>query len=95
MALSREDLHELSEVQPLNEREIDTVAGFNAPPSWKQERSSDGRPVPPPGAGKFMLKIPGRIGIAVQMTLTETERVKHITDERSVSTNQLMKGRVG
>ena len=99
MALSREDLHDLSEVQPLNEREIDTVAGFNAPPSWKQERSSDGRPVPPPGAGKFMLKIPGRIGIAVQMTLTETERQKHITDERSVSHNhlgsQLMKGRVG
>ena len=39
MALSREDLRDLSEVQPLNERKIDTVAGFNAPQSWKQKRS--------------------------------------------------------
>ena len=85
MALSREDLHDLNDVVPLNDREIDTVAGFNAPPSWKQERAADGRPLPPPGAGKFLLKIPGRVGIAVQMTLTATERAKHITDERSVT----------
>jgi hypothetical protein len=35
MALSLDDLHALSAVQPLNGKEIATVAGFITPPDWK------------------------------------------------------------
>lgn len=83
MALSLDDLESLSEVQPLNAREIEKVAGFNVPPSWKKRPATDGSPTPPPGAGKVLLKVPGRVGIAVQMSLTELEKNKHITDSRS------------
>jgi hypothetical protein len=45
--------------------------------------NADGTPFPPPGAGKILLKIPGRDGLPMQMTLTAIEKAKHITDERS------------
>lgn len=83
MALSRDDLNDLSSIQPLNEREIDTVAGFNTPPSWKAAVDAQGRRLPPPGAGKILLKVNGRVGIPVQMTLTDIERDNHPTDARS------------
>lgn len=83
MALSRSDLHDLSEIQPLNAKEIDTVASFNAPPSWKPDLDARGNRLPPPGAGKILLKVPGRVGLAVQTSLTTIERDKHIADERS------------
>lgn len=89
MALSLDDLNTLSEVQPLNAKEIATVAGFNTPPSWKQEFNADGSPKPPPGAGKILLKIPGRVGIAVQTTLTRAEKEKHVVDARSHNTPTL------
>lgn len=83
MALSRSDLQDLSEIQPLNAREIEMVASFNAPPSWKPEVDAKGNRLPPPGAGKILLKVNGRVGIPVQTTLTNLEREKHITDSRS------------
>lgn len=84
MALSRDDLYELSEkVVPLNGREIDTVASFNQPQGWKGGLAPDGTPLPPPGAGKVLIKLPGRVGIPVKMTLTDTERQLHITDQRT------------
>ncbi|MDJ0318606.1 ATP-binding protein [Arthrobacter antibioticus] len=83
MALTLDDLDALSAVQPLNAREVATVAGFNVPPSWAQKPAADGSPTPPPGAGKILLKVPGRVGIAVQMTLTQIEDEKHVTDARS------------
>ncbi|MGP9503987.1 ATP-binding protein [Specibacter sp. AOP5-B1-6] len=83
MALTLDDLEALNAVQPLNAREIAKVASFNVPPSWAQKAAADGSPTPPPGAGKILLKVPGRVGIAVQVSLTEIERAKHITDARS------------
>ncbi len=48
MALSLDDLHALSAVQPLNGKEIATVAGFNTPPpDWKPNMNADGTPPPP------------------------------------------------
>ena len=83
MALSLDDLHDLSAVQPLNAKEIETVSGFNAPPDWKPRPNADGSPAAPPGAGKILFKVPGRVGIPVQMSLTEIEKNNHTTDERS------------
>ena len=83
MALTLDDLDALSAVQPLNAKEISTVAGFNVPPSWAQKPTTDGSPTAPPGAGKILLKVPGRVGIAVQMSLTPIENAKHVTDARS------------
>ena len=84
MALSMDDLGWLdANVVPLNGQEKAIVNGFNAPPNWKPRLDSDGNPLPPPGAGKILLKVPGRVGIPVQMTLTEAEKRLHVTDERS------------
>lgn len=83
MALSLDDLHELSSVQPLNAKEIEMVNSFNTPPDWKPKLNADGTPAAPPGAGKILLKVPGRVGIPVQMTKTAIEKKHHVTDERS------------
>ncbi|MFI5627555.1 hypothetical protein ACIA03_29130 [Nocardioides sp. NPDC051685] len=84
MALSRDDLMALSQnVVRLNNREMDLVNSFNSPPGWKAQLDPDGRPLPPPGAGKMLLKIPGQVGIPIQVSLTDLERNKHVTDERS------------
>ncbi|MDD1478482.1 hypothetical protein [Arthrobacter sp. H16F315] len=56
---------------------------FNTPPDWKPKFNPDGTPAPPPGAGKILLKVPGRAGIPVKMTLTDIEKKHHVTDERS------------
>lgn len=95
MALSLDDLYELSEkVVPLNPREIARVSSFNAPPGWKPARDTSGRPLPPPGAGKILFKIPGRVGMPVQMSLTEIERDEHDTDDRSRNVGVLAARRV-
>lgn len=83
MALSLDDLNELSAVQPLNAKEIETISGFNAPPDWKPKLNADGTPAAPSGVGKILLKVPGRVGIPMQMTLTDIDKKHHITDERS------------
>ena len=90
MALSRDDLIDLSEnVVPLNNIEIARVNSFNASPGWRAKLRPDGSPMPPPGAGKILLKVPGEVGVPVQVTLTERERTRHVTDERSRTRTQI------
>lgn len=87
MALSAEDLTELSEnIMPLNQREFDMVNGFAAPPGWQPQLDADGQQEAPPGAGKILLKVPRQVGIPVQMSLTGSEKRRHVTDERSRAT---------
>jgi hypothetical protein len=84
--LAREDLRALSDIRRLSAAEIDTVASWSTPPGWRPRtvRSSDGttRPAPPPGAGRVLIKIGQRPGIATQVLLTQTELDLHDTNTR-------------
>lgn len=90
MSLTEEDLRELSKVKKLTEEEIALVASFNASQSWGGRRNrrrapqslGSGKAAPPPGAGKILLKVEGRVGIPVQMLQTSIQEQVHITDTR-------------
>lgn len=87
MALTKQDADTLSEIRPMTSKEISRVVGFNAAPAWhnpkpKLARLDDDKPTPPPGAGKVMFKVEGRVGIPVQMIQTNIQASLHITDTR-------------
>lgn len=85
MALTEEDLETLSKIRPMTREEINLVKGFNAAPSWHKPKvriQKGGKPAPPPGAGKVLFKVEGRVGIPVQMVQTPTQANLHITDSR-------------
>lgn len=87
MALTKEDLETISDIRPMTGEEIALVSSFNAAPSWKRPKqravSTDGKPAPPPGAGKVLFKVEGRVGIPVQMVQTQIQSSLHITDTRN------------
>jgi hypothetical protein len=88
--LPRTDLDLVSAIVPLSTREIDLVASWNTPPSWAPRRVRDSRgrerPAPPPGLGKFLIKVgEGRAGIPVQLSLTQAEIDLHDTNDRWVA----------
>jgi hypothetical protein len=84
--LAREDLRALSDVRRLSAAEVDTVASWSTPPGWRPRLvpSPDGskRPTPPPGAGRVLIKVGQRPGIATQVLLTATELALHDTNTR-------------
>lgn len=86
MALTEEDLETLSRIRPLTREEINLVKSFNAAPSWhKPKRMAPvrgGKPTPPPGAGKVLFKVEGRVGIPVKMVQTDVQANLHVTDSR-------------
>ncbi len=87
--LPRSDLELVSAIVPLSEREVDLVASWNTPASWAPRSDvvpgARGRPAPPPGLGKFLLKVgEGRAGIPVQLSLTQAEIDLHDTNARWV-----------
>jgi hypothetical protein len=82
MALSRDDLLELSKVRPLTPKEISLVANFNQAETWRGARRQKGAKGAPPGAGKVLLKISERVGIPVKMLRTATQMAHHNTDTR-------------
>lgn len=78
--LARRELLELSAVVPLSAPEIDMVSRWNTPASWTPPPRVKGRPVPPPGAGKILIKVGDRAGVPVKVDLTDTELDLHVTD---------------
>ena len=85
MALTGKDLETISDIRPMTEEEIGYVKGINAAPSWhrpKPRLGHGGKPAPPPGAGKALFKVEGRVGIPVQMLQTATQENLHVTDVR-------------
>lgn len=86
MALTTEDLRELSKVKPLTDKEIQLVSSFNAASAWgkkpRRPQDEDDASTAPPGAGKILFKVEGRPGVPVQMVQTRTQKNLHITDER-------------
>lgn len=80
--MSRRELIELAAVVPLSAPEIDMVSGWSTPASWTPPPRTKGRPAPPPGVGKILIKVGDRAGVPVKVDLTETELDLHDTNTR-------------
>jgi len=65
----------LTQVVGMSGVEQQMITGWSTPPSWD---AAAGEQAPPPGLGNFMVKVGGRPGIPVHVTLTPSER--HIND---------------
>lgn len=66
----------------MNAEERRCVASWRSPRSFRARRAPNGRPKPPPGAGKALIKVQGATGIAVQVVLVDEEMRLHDTNER-------------
>ena len=72
------EMRKLQEVVRYSEAEQDLVVSWRTPPGW----DSDNRDVPPPGIGKFLIKVGGRPGIPVRVVLTAAEKDVNDTNKR-------------
>lgn len=73
------EMSQLSSVIPLSAAEQALLAGWQDPPAWDPQT---GREAPPPGLGKFLVKVGGRPGIPVEVTLTEAEKALSMSSSR-------------
>lgn len=81
--LAKNDLRALDDTSiSLNEKERAHVAGWRTPRSFRTRRTRNGRPKPPPGAGKALIKVGDATGIAVQTIIVDEERRLHDTNQR-------------
>jgi hypothetical protein len=78
--LPRAEMEELGRVVGLSRREIEMVSSWSSPPGWAQNGEND----EPPGRGRFLIKVGGRPGIPIRVTITETESHLHDTNTRWV-----------
>lgn len=69
----------LNTVIPMSVQEQNLLAGWQDPPAWD---SKQGKEAPPPGRGKFLVKVGGRPGIPVDLILTEAEKGIHMSARR-------------
>lgn len=77
--LPMSEMPELSKAYPLSKVEQNLLASWTAPPAWDPKH---GRDAPPPGRGKFLIKVGGRPGIPVSVSLTEAEKNVHMSARR-------------
>ena len=73
------EIPKLSRVVRFSGREEALITDWASPPSWDPETAKE---APPPGRGKFLLKVGGRPGIPVELAITETELALHDTNKR-------------
>lgn len=65
------EMPKLRSAVPLSDKEEDLLVGWSQPGAWN---SAAGREEPPPGQGKFLLKVGGRPGVPVKVQLTPIEK---------------------
>ncbi len=68
----------LCEAVPMSAAEQELLVGWQDPPAWD---SAAGTQSAPPGRGNFLIKVGGRPGIPVHVTLTDTELELHDTNK--------------
>lgn len=78
--LPRAEMEDLGKVVGLSRREIELVSSWSSPPGWAQNGDNE----EPPGRGRFLIKVGGRPGIPIKVTITDTERHLHDTNTRWV-----------
>ncbi len=80
------EMPKLTSVVPLSAAEQKLLASWQDPPAWD---SKAGKETPPPGRGKFLVKVGGRPGIPIQLTLTEAERLLSLSSRRWVDQSRV------
>ncbi|MFJ3825989.1 ATP/GTP-binding protein [Streptomyces nodosus] len=73
------EMPDLNQVVAMSSVEQEMITGWSTPPAWD---SAAGREAPPPGRGKFLIKVGGRPGIPLQVELTEAELSINDTNRR-------------
>jgi hypothetical protein len=73
------ELPQLTEIVGMTAAERQMIVDWSTPPTWD---AGSGREAPPPGLGKFMIKVGGRPGIPVSVELTGAERDVNDTNRR-------------
>ena len=68
----------LSAAIGMSQAEQARVTSWSSPPSW----DTQGRQVPPPGRGNFLVKVGGRPGIPFHLFLTPAELAINDTNQR-------------
>ncbi|MEU5909192.1 ATP/GTP-binding protein [Micromonospora sp. NPDC047527] len=74
------EMTDLGRVIGLSRREIELVSSWSSPPGWASSGSNE----EPPGRGRFLIKVGGRPGIPIRVSITDTERRLHDTNLRWV-----------
>lgn len=75
--LPKREMKLLTEVVDMSAQEVKTLTGWQDPPNWDQ----DGKDAPPPGRGNFLIKVGGRPGIPIHVTLTPAELALNDTNK--------------
>ena len=76
--LPKAEMPLLADVVDLSTAEQNLLTSWSSPPAW----DSQGRNVPPPGRGKFLVKVGGRPGIPFHLELTAAELAINDTNTR-------------
>lgn len=79
-ALPEDEMPKLSGAVKLARAEQDLLTSWTTPTSWGS--SADAEASPPPGRGKFLIKVGGRPGIPLNVALTSVEQGLHNTNKR-------------
>ncbi|MGQ4487713.1 ATP/GTP-binding protein [Streptomyces sp. 372A] len=77
------EMPQLNQVVAMSGVEQEMISGWSTPPAWD---AGAGREAPPPGRGKFLIKVGGRPGIPLQVELTRAELAVNDTNRRWAST---------
>ena len=81
--LPKAEMQDLGQIVGLSQREIELVSSWSSPPGWAMQ----GEREEPPGRGRFLIKVGGRPGIPIRVSITDTERHLHDTNTRWVQNN--------
>jgi hypothetical protein len=76
--LAADQLPALERVVALSEPERELITSWSSPPSWDVVAEQE---APPPGRGKFLIKVGGRPGIPVEVVMTPGERAVNDTNK--------------
>lgn len=80
-----DDTGQLGSVVPMSDAERALLAGWQSPPSWDAHPGDS----PPPGRGKFLVKVGGRPGIPVEVVLTDAERQLSMSSTRWTAASRI------
>lgn len=77
--LPEREMELLTRVVRLSDVERERLTSWSSPGAWNRELQ---RQEPPPGRGKFLIKVGGRPGVPVQVMLTPSERALATSNRR-------------
>jgi len=77
--LPAKEIPRLSQVVHFSGAEEALITDWASPPSWDPESNTE---APPPGLGKFLVKVGGRPGIPLESVMTRAELDLHDTNKR-------------